>query len=305
MCDKVHHNAAMNKIKDIRTNDRLVLFGTKGGPRLIKGGSWPTSQALVLNGNVYVIDAGLGVTRQFIEAGFTYDQLESVFITHHHSDHNLELGGLIYTSWTGARAHKINIFGPPGLEKLMTHFIESQSFDINIRILDEGLLDIRECFSCTEYTHGVIFEDDKLKVEALRVQHPPIDDCFALKFETASTKIVFGADTTYFPPLAEFAKDADLLVHEAMHSVAAQKICILLQETKPKLWEHFQASHTSCEDVGRLASAANCKTLVVNHFVPEIGFNVTADDFEKSIRATFKGKLLIGRDLLTIPIAPN
>ena len=29
---------------------------------------------LVLNGNVYVIDAGLGVTRQFIEAGFTYDQ---------------------------------------------------------------------------------------------------------------------------------------------------------------------------------------------------------------------------------------
>ena len=181
-------------------NDRLVLFGTKGGPRLIKGGSWPTSQALVLNGNVYVIDAGLGVTRQFIEAGFTYDQLESIFITHHHSDHNLELGGLIYTSWVGAPAHKMNIFGPSGLKKLITHFIESQSFDINIRILDEGLLDIRECFSCTEYNQGVIFEDDNLKVEALRVQHPPIDDCFALKFETSSVKIVFGADTTYFPP---------------------------------------------------------------------------------------------------------
>ena len=286
-------------------NDRLVLFGTKGGPRLIKGGSWPTSQALVLNGNVYVIDAGLGVTRQFIEAGFTYDQLESIFITHHHSDHNLELGGLIYTSWVGAPAHKINIFGPSGLKKLITHFIESQSFDINIRILDEGLHDIRECFSCAEYDQGVIFEDDKLKVEALRVQHPPIDDCFALKFETASVKIVFGADTTYFPPLAEFAKDADILVHEAMHLGAAQKICGLLQETKPKLWAHFQASHTSCEDVGRIASAANCKTLVVNHFVPEIGFNVTADDFEKAIRTTFTGKLLIGRDLLTIPLASN
>ena len=108
-------------------------------------------------------------------------------------------------------------------QKLITHFIESQSFDINIRILDEGLHDIRECFSCAEYDQGVIFEDDKLKVEALRVQHPPIDDCFALKFETASVKIVFGADTTYFPPLAEFAKDADILVHEAMHLGAAQK----------------------------------------------------------------------------------
>ena len=83
--------------------NRVVLFGTKGGPRLIKGGSWPTSSALVLNRKVYVIDAGLGVTRQFIEAGFTYDQLETVFITHHHSDHNLELEVLSTQAGSGPR----------------------------------------------------------------------------------------------------------------------------------------------------------------------------------------------------------
>ena len=69
----------------------------------------------------------------------------------------------------------------------------------------KGFTIFANVFLCRIY-QGVIFEDDKLKVEALRVQHPPIDDCFALKFETASVKIVFGADTTYFPPLAEFAK---------------------------------------------------------------------------------------------------
>ena len=41
-CDEVHHHAVMHKTPDISMNDRLVLFGTKGGPRLIKGGSWPT-----------------------------------------------------------------------------------------------------------------------------------------------------------------------------------------------------------------------------------------------------------------------
>ena len=286
-------------------DDKLILFGTKGGPRLIKGGSWPTSQALVVNKKVYVIDAGLGVTRQFIEAGFTYDQLETIFVTHHHSDHNIELGGLVYTSWVGAPAHKINIFGPTGLSNLMWHFIESQSFDINIRIHDEGLDDIRHCFTCTEYTQGVVFEDDNVKVEALRVQHPPVDDCFALKFETSSFTIVFGADTAYHTPLADFAKDADILVHEAMHMGGAQKICDLLKNTKPKLWNHFQASHTSCEDVGRIASAANCKLLVVNHFVPEIGFNVTADDYEIDIRTTYQGNLVLGRDLLTIPLSSS
>jgi len=281
--------------------NKVVLFGTKGGPRLIKGGSWPTSSALVLNDKVYIIDAGLGVTRQFIEAGFTYDQLETVFITHHHSDHNLELGGLVYTSWVGAPAHHIKLFGPHGLNRLMTSFVDSQAFDIDIRVHDEGLNDIRNCFSCHEFTEGVVFEDDHLIVQALRVKHPPVTDCFALKFETETAKIVFGADTAYFPPLAEFARDADILVHEAMHLGGAKQICDMLKDTKPKLWDHFMASHTPCEDVGRIAASANCKTLVVNHFVPEIGFRVSKDEFETAIRSTFAGDLVLGKDLLSIP----
>lgn len=281
--------------------NKVVLFGTKGGPRLIKGGSWPTSSALVLNDKVYIIDAGLGVTRQFIEAGFTYDQLETVFITHHHSDHNLELGGLVYTSWVGAPAHQIKLFGPHGLNRLMTSFVDSQAFDIDIRIHDEGLNDIRNCFSCHEFTEGIVFEDDHLIVQALRVKHPPVTDCFALKFETETAKIVFGADTAYFPPLAEFARDADILVHEAMHLGGAKQICDVLKDTKPKLWDHFMASHTPCEDVGRIAASANCKTLVVNHFVPEIGFRVSKDEFETAIRSTFAGNLVLGKDLLSIP----
>ena len=48
-------------------------------------------------------------------------------------------------------------------------------------------------FSCHEFTEGLVFEDDNLKVHALRVEHPPVTDCFALKFETETAKIVFGA----------------------------------------------------------------------------------------------------------------
>ena len=95
-------------------SDRIVLFGTKGGPRIIKGGSWPSSNAIVINNQVYLIDAGLGVTRQFVEAGFDYSQLGVIFITHHHSDHNLELGGLIHTAWLGAPPHPITVHGPRG-----------------------------------------------------------------------------------------------------------------------------------------------------------------------------------------------
>ena len=50
----------------------------------------------------------------------------------------------------------------------------------------------------------------------MRVDHPPVTDCFALRFEHDGRSVVFSADTAFFPPLADFARGADILVHEAM-----------------------------------------------------------------------------------------
>ncbi len=283
-------------------SDRIVLFGTKGGPRIIKGGSWPSSNAIVINNQVYLIDAGLGVTRQFVEAGFDYSQLGVIFITHHHSDHNLELGGLIHTAWLGAPPHPIMVHGPKGLDHLMRHALASQAFDITTRVEDEGLADIHELVSWQEFTEGPVFEDDHVRVTALRVAHPPVEECYALKFDTGSKVVVFGADTAFFPPLADFAKGADILVHEAMHLPTARQICDDLKATKPRLWDHLSASHTSCADVGRLASMAECGHLVINHYVPEPGYRASVEDFEHAVRQTYDGHLTMGRDQLSLEI---
>ena len=59
---------------------RLILLGTKGGPRLTTGSSWPSSSVLMVEGKAYIVDAGLGVTRQFVEAGFTLAEINKIFI---------------------------------------------------------------------------------------------------------------------------------------------------------------------------------------------------------------------------------
>ena len=113
---------------------------------------------------------------------------------------------------------------------------------------------------------------------------------------------MFGADTRYFPPLAEFAKGADILVHEAMYVPGAKKICEAMKAVKPRLWEHFEASHTTCEDVGRIATQAATQHLVLNHYVPDIGDRDTkVEDFEQAVGTTFDGKITVGRDLMEIP----
>ena len=82
-----------------KADNRLILLGTKGGPKIGPDTAWPTSNILVVEGHPYLIDAGLGVTRQVWKAGFNPADIERIFITHHHADHNMELGGFVHNAW--------------------------------------------------------------------------------------------------------------------------------------------------------------------------------------------------------------
>ena len=288
-------------------DNRLILLGTKGGPRIGKGSSWPTSNLLVVEGKPYLIDAGLGVSRQSVEAGFNLFDLDRIFITHLHSDHVLELGGMIHTAWMSGPVRDVRVVGPQGLGNLFEVFFQSQAYDINIRVEDEGVKPLSDLVSWTEINQlpdpevQQVYEDERVKVSCMRVIHPPVHPCFAYKFETAAGTVVFGADTTYYPPLADFAKGADILVHECMFVPGAKKICEAMKDVKPKLWAHFEASHTTCEDVGRIAAQAECKHLVLNHYVPDVGDRGTVEsDYTDAVRENYDGKITAGRDMMEI-----
>ena len=284
------------------TNNKLTVLGTRGGPRLSKGTSWPTSMVLEVSGRPYIVDAGLGVTRQFVEAGYELADVHTVVITHHHSDHNLELGALLHTTWTSSPFRTIRVYGPSGLNRLLEGFYHSNAFDIRIRIADEGQADIRKMIHASEFGEGSVFSDDLVKVTALRVVHPPVEQCYALRFEFGSRSVVFSADTCYFPPLVDFARDADILVHEVMHREGTERMCKRLAKIKPNLLEHMKAGHTFGEDVGRIASAAGVGHLVLNHYTPSDDPDLTRDDYCKIVRKSWSGTLTAARDLTVIPI---
>src|SRR5215467_461334 len=81
-------------------NTRVVLLGTKGGPRVNKGRANP-SNLVIAGRRSYVVDCGYGVTRQLVEAGVEAHEVRIILITHNHSDHMLELGPLVYSAWVG------------------------------------------------------------------------------------------------------------------------------------------------------------------------------------------------------------
>jgi ribonuclease BN (tRNA processing enzyme) len=284
-----------------RPRSKIVFLGTKGGPRVGIGASNPAN-LLVVNDTPIVIDCGMGVSRQLVSAGVPIPSLKYIFISHHHSDHNLEYGNLFYNAWAAGLSTPIQSFGPKGIEAMTKTYWELNKFDVDTRIEDEGRPDPRPLLIAKDITDdGVVLQTPDVKVTAFRTPHPPITDNFAYKFETPDGTVVFSSDTAYNPKLAEFAKGADVLVHEAMYLPAVDRL-VIKTRNGATLKKHLLASHTSTEDVGRIAAAAGVKVLVLSHFVPGDDPDVSDDDWTRDVKKNFSGRIIVAKDLMQLPL---
>lgn len=281
--------------------NRLVLLGNKGGPAIRAYAPSPSSNLLVWNNVPYVIDAGYGATFKLVDAKLPLTALRTILVTHHHSDHNLEVGPLCYNAWAIGLKTPVDVYGPEGVRELLDGFFASQRFDIETRMEDEGRPDLRKLVTPHVVREGLVLERDGVKVSALRNKHPPITESYAYRFDLGGRVVVFSGDTTYFPPLAHFARGADILVHEAAYEPALEAL-VARNPNGATLLAHLRASHTTTEDVGRIAAAAGVKTLVLNHFVPADDRSLTQETWAASVRKTFDGHIVVGRDLLSIPL---
>lgn len=281
---------------------RLVLLGSKGGPAIRPGGPSPTSSLLQIGGRPIVVDAGLGVTRGLTNAGVSLKALDLIFITHLHSDHVLEFGPLIHTAWTAGLATVVRVYGPPGTRDYWHGFLQAMKFDIDIRIVDEGRPDLRELVDIVEFGEGEVLSENGLTVSALRVDHPPVTDCFALRFDHAEGSVVFSADTAYFPPLADFAGGADILVHEAMLAEGVDRL-VARTGNGARLKEHLLASHSFAEEAGAIATAAGVGWLVLHHLIPADDPEIVEAHWTAATRKSWAGALTIASDGLVVELA--
>lgn len=280
---------------------RIILLGTKGGPTLASRTSRSNPSTLILVNDIpYVIDCGYGVSRQLMNAGVSLDRLRYIFITHHHSDHDLEYGALCYNAWLAKQAPRVDAYGPAGLARMTRDFFAYMKFDIDTRMADEGMTDPRKLLTVHEFNRpGPVMQNEHVKVTSALVRHPPIKQSYAYRFDAGDRSIVLSGDTAYAPELAQFAAGADVLIHEVMYLPAIEKLVSQFPGAT-RLRQHLLASHTTTEDVGKIAEQARVKTLVLTHFVPGDDPSITDEQWTAGVRKHFSGRIIVGRDLLEI-----
>jgi len=277
---------------------KLVLLGTAGGPRVRKNRSG-SAQAIVSGGNIYVIDCGYGVARQMVLAGFDLTRLRHIFITHHHSDHDIDLGPLLQLAWLTGLTTAVDCWGPPPMNKMIADYLRYEAYDIAVRQRDEGRVPFRPLIHSHEIGAGPVMRDPQVQVTAAKVIHPPVDLALAYRFDASDRSIVISGDTRPSDDLVRLAKGADVLVHEAMMPDRVPQLLQALPNrralARSVLWHH-----SSAEEVGQVASAAGVKMLVLSHLVPADDPDVPDDEWIAAARRHYSGPVVVGRDLMVI-----
>ncbi|WP_417770055.1 MBL fold metallo-hydrolase [Stappia sp.] len=276
--------------------DHVVLLGTKGGPAIRPGSSMPTSNLLCLNGRQIVVDCALGVTRGLVEQGMQLKDLSLIFISHLHSDHYLELGPLIHTAWTAGLKTPVEVYGPDGLDTYWDGFLASMKADIDLRIEDEGRPDLRELVRVHTIDAGEVMTQDGIRVTAIRTEHPPLIDCFAFSFRSEARHVVFSGDTAPLEALEDFARGADLLVHEAMLEAALPALLKRVGNGSDKLMEHLLRSHSFAHDAAQTATRAEVRRLALSHLIPADDADYDAADWHAAVKGHWDGTLIVGQD---------
>ena len=277
---------------------RLILLGPAGGPRprIKRSGS---AQAIVIGDQVFVIDCGYGVARQLVLAGVALNRLRHVFITHHHSDHNIDVGPLLQLAWLSGLSTPVDCWGPAPMRAMIEDYLRYQRFDIDLRIRDEGRPPFVSLVRPHEIGAGEILRDGPVKVTAAAVPHPPLPLALAYRFDTPDRSIVISGDTRESEALVNLARDADVLVHEVMLAERVREMLGGIPRAD-ELARSVISHHTTAEQVGRVAAMAGVKLLVLSHFVPAERPDISDEEWLAPVRRHFTGQVIVGRDLMEI-----
>jgi ribonuclease BN (tRNA processing enzyme) len=288
------------------------LLGTQGGPG-VSANRTQASNAVIVDGRPYLVDCGYGALKSAVQAGLTLGTISNVFITHLHDDHTADIAALLALKWTASQnPGEATIYGPYGTTAMVDAAIAFSKANVEIRKVDEGrTVDPKTIFHGRDMSAPKItevFKDDRVTVLAVENTHFPerakakMDyRSFAYRFNTATRSLVFSGDTTYSENLIELARGADVFVCEVNGTPIGPNANAPAapNNNTESIARHVRETHSTPEEVGKMAAAAKVKTVVLSHQVGG-GRGGNNDALTADLKKVFSGEVIVGADQMRL-----
>jgi ribonuclease Z len=203
----------------------------------------------VINGNI-LIDTGWNAAISMQECGILPTDIDTVFFTHCHQDHTIGLPGLFFANSRRKQvrpdAPDMALYGP-----------------LDLPLINEGaraLLRAKQYPQCVpDHSVSLVYPGETVELDGLRVDvgrafHPLDARAYRFTDTESGASIVFTGDTIYHEALPVFARDCDVLVHEAS------------SHPNTDLMTRQRVLHSTPQDAARVANESGAGELVLVHY---------------------------------------
>jgi ribonuclease Z len=176
--------------------------------------------AVVTGEHLLLFDVGARSPQRIAQARLPMDRITGVFLTHFHSDHIAALPDVNLASWVQGRPAPLDVYGGPGVQSVVDGFNAAYALDRGYRTAHHGVARLppergamrAHAFEPSE----VVWQDDLLTVTSFAVEHPPIEPAVGYRVDYRGRSVVISGDSSAADGLFAAAKDADLLLHDAL-----------------------------------------------------------------------------------------
>ena len=180
------------------------------------------------NGDKFIFDLGTGSAERISAMQIPYNYLDKVFLSHLHTDHFGDIMAMFVGGALAGRQKPLRVWGPSGdtpergTKYAIEHVRKALTWDLAGR---KGLTDPRGYhLEATEFDYKavnqVVYQENGVTIRSWPAIHA-LDGSVSFSLEWNGLKFVFGGDTYPNKWYDEFAKDADLAIHECFVTVPA------------------------------------------------------------------------------------
>ena len=264
-----------------------------------------TCFVLEVGGQFLMFDCGPAATYKLARMGLRPTQIDRLFITHHHFDHNADLPCFLLTRWDqgAGRCSVLHVYGPPPTEEIAERLIgENGAFidDIKARI---GHPASHAChvnrkgtlprpgpnFEIADTQPGLVEQTDTWRVTAASVEHvKPWLQSLIYRVDSDEGSVVFTGDAGPCPAIAELSRGADTLV-----------ICAAFDG---KIAPAIAACVTSASDAARIGKECGVKTLILTHTTPGIARPGRREACIGRVAREYDGRVIFADELTSLKI---
>jgi ribonuclease Z len=278
---------------------RMTACGT-GLPAARRGQAASCFLVELGNGDKFLFDLGTGSMANLAAMMIPADFMTKVFISHLHTDHWGDLAALWAGGWTGGRTGPLQVWGPSGAREDMgtkyaiDHFLKTYNWDYMTRAAAinsiPGSIEVNEFDYKGE--NQVIYQENGVTIRSWPAIHIG-DGPVTFLLEWSGMKIVYSGDTQPNKWMIEYAKGADVVIHEVMPM--PESMVEFYNQPPERAIRASCGFHTCPPAFGKIMSTLQPRHAIAFHWFNEEG---TRYQQYAGIRQTYDGPLSMATDMM-------